>query len=61
MGKFSIVAAIHNGEDPSSITGNPNIVNGSKTLRDATMRSRQLDQLTEANIEAMELPFEVNE
>ena len=30
-------------------------------LRDATMKSRQLDQLTEANIEAMELPFEVNE
>ena len=30
-------------------------------LRDATMRSRQLDQLADANVEAMELPFEVNE
>lgn len=30
-------------------------------LRDATMRSRQLDQLTDANLEAMELPFEANE
>lgn len=39
------------------ITAIPNIVNGSKTLRDATMRSRQLDQLTEANVEVIELPF----
>ena len=30
-------------------------------LRDATMRSRQLDQLADANVEAMQLPFEVNE
>ena len=28
---------------------------------DATMKSRQLDQLTEANIQALDLPFEVNE
>ena len=30
-------------------------------LRDATLRSRQLDQLADANISAYDLPFEVNE
>gem|GEM_PF-4429006 len=30
-------------------------------LRDATLRSRQIDQLADANVEAMELPFEVHE
>jgi len=29
-------------------------------LRDATLRSRQLDQLADVNVEAMELPFEVS-